>query len=134
MRIIPAFRMAVHGLFGVGGLLGGAAALLLPTGWLPESVASLSAEEMHQAQELGCGAILVGLLALRCIREYERSRGGHYLLMVFFGLLALVHWMDFFRDLRPILSPVLNTAPIALLTMVLLLDRPASDSVPESGG
>ena len=130
MRIIPAFRMAVHGLFGVGGVLGGAAALLLPTGWLPASAPSLSPEEMHLTQELGCAAIVVGLLALRCLREYQRSRGGHYLLMVFFGLMALVHWMDFFRDLRPILSPVLNTAPIALLTMVLLLDHPASDAVP----
>ena len=116
MIIHPGISKAVYALFGAGGFLIGLVALVRPSTVVDITA---SADQLHLVQELGCAAVLVGLLALSCIRE--RGRTGHYLLMVFFGLLALLHWVAFWQGDRPLLSPVLNTVPIGVLTGLLLL-------------
>ncbi len=117
MSLSRTFSLTVYGIFGAGALAGGVAALFVPTGWVPGS-ANLGGEEQHLMQEFGSALVFVGLMALWCAFHLRQSRVVHYFLMAFFALIALVHWWDFTRDPRPLMSPLVNTLPLVILGVV----------------
>src|SRR5438552_13810558 len=111
----------IYGLFGIGAILYGAAALLFPTGL--ESNAAQSWRFAHILREQGALAIFVGLMSFWCIFNYERRRSVHYLLMVFAFLLAVIHWHDHFAGPLPWTSPIVNTVPFVVLLIMAVFSR-----------
>jgi hypothetical protein len=119
---------AFYGLFAAIYLVGGLSVLLLGTGLLPGAVRDLlvdigqdNGNTLHIMQEFGSLLIFVGLITLWFIRHYDQSRPFHWAMTVFWGLFALVHWVDIRGSFRPGIGPVINTIPVSLFAVVGLL-------------
>jgi hypothetical protein len=84
--------------------------------------AAIPFAQYHAERELGASAILVGLIAFWCIVNYENRRGIHAALIVFSALLSLIHIQDFMAGHRPLSSALYNTAPVAILIFMSVLD------------
>jgi len=74
-------------------------------------------EERHLLRELGAGGVFIGLMAFWCLANFERRRAVTLALMVFAALFAGIHWHEWLLDRRTILSPLLNTVPLAALAL-----------------
>ena len=111
----------IYALFGAGAILYGVAALLFPT--VLESNAAQSFRFAHILREQGAAAIFVGLMSFWCIFNYGRRRSVHYFLMVFALLLAVIHWHDYFAGHLPWMSPLYNTVPFVVLSIMAVLSR-----------
>jgi hypothetical protein len=72
--------------------------------------------ENHLEMELASALVFVGMVCAWCARDYERSAALRFFVMVFFGLIALVHWLDYFRGNLTISSPMYNSLPLLGLT------------------
>ena len=112
----------IYGLFGIGAILYGAAALLFPTAL--ESRAAESWRFTHILREQGAAAIFVGMMAFWCIFNYERRRVVHCFFIVLALLLAVIHWQDHFAGHLRWLSPIINTVPFVVLVIMWILSRP----------
>jgi uncharacterized membrane protein len=121
-REVKRINSVIYGLFGIGGILYGAAALLFPA-WL-ESNAVQSWRFAHILREQGAAAIFVGLMAFWCIFNYERRRAVHCFLMVFALLLAVIHWHDHFAGHLGWTSAIVNTIPVVVLLIMAVFSRP----------
>jgi hypothetical protein len=110
----------IYGLFGAGAILYGATALLLPA--VLESGAQ-SFRFAHILREQGAAAIFIGLMAFWCIFNYERRRSVHYFLMVLTFLLAAIHWCDYFAGHLPWMSPLYNSVPFIVASLMAVLSR-----------
>ena len=111
----------IYGLFGAGAILYGAAALLLPAAIVPESAQSFPLA--HIFREQGAAAIFVGLMFFWCVFNYERRHGVHYCLMVLAFLLAAIHWFDHFAGHMSWISPLYNTVPFVVLSIMAVISR-----------
>ncbi|MFQ5445642.1 MAG: hypothetical protein ACE5FF_01805 [Saprospiraceae bacterium] len=80
-------------------------------------IVQMSSKNAPLWQELSAGLILAGLVAIWCGRDYERSTTLRFFSMVFFGLLALIHWLDFFRGNVALSNAIFNTFPLAGLLL-----------------
>jgi hypothetical protein len=47
----------------------------------------------------------------------------HYFLIVFAFLLSAIHWFDYLNGHLNWMSPLYNTVPVALLTVMALMSR-----------
>ena len=112
----------IYGVFGVGAILFGVAALLFQGALLSEAHRSFPLT--HIFREEGAAAIFVGLMFLWCIFNYERRTVVHFFLMAFAFLLAAIHWFDYFAGHIGWMSPVYNTVPFIVLTTMAVLSRP----------
>jgi hypothetical protein len=90
----------LYGLLGVLYVVIGAGAMLVPTGWLPESFSpdALVGETPspfvgHLMQEFGTVVIAVGLVFLWRASRREFSRAFHWAMTVYFCLDSLIHWV-----------------------------------------
>jgi hypothetical protein len=111
----------VYGLLGGVALLYGVTNLLVPTFMVRE--ASQSFVLSHILREQGAMATFIGCLFLWCIFNYEQRRVVHYFLIVFAFLLAAIHWFDYFNGHLNWMSPLYNTIPVLLLTVMALGSR-----------
>ena len=111
----------IYGLFGIGGILYGAAALLFPVRLVSDAAQSFLL--MHILREQGAAAIFVGLMSFWCIFNYERRRSVHYFLMVFALLLAVIHWHDHFAGHVRWMSAIVNTVPFVVLLIMAVFSR-----------
>ena len=111
----------IYGLFGIGAILYGSAALLFPAAL--ESNAVQSWRFAHILREQGAAAIFVGMMAFWCIFNYERRRVVHYFLVVFALLLAVIHWHDHFAGHLQWKSPIINTVPLVVLLIMAVFSR-----------
>jgi uncharacterized membrane protein len=111
----------IYGLFGAGAVLYGAAAVLFPA--VLESGATQSFRFAHILREQGAAAIFIGLMAFWCIFNYERRRAVHYFLMVLTFLLAAIHWCDYFAGHLPWISPLYNSVPFIVASLMAVLSR-----------
>jgi len=123
MSFYKTLNATVYGLLGLATLALGVLGMLAPTGWLPGIAAEAGTEERHLTQEFGSALVFVGLMTFWCAFNLERSRTVHYLLMAFFALLSLVHWLDYGRDTRPLASALFNTLPFLLLAVVAWINH-----------
>ena len=123
MSLHKSLNIVVYGLSGAGALALGVMTLLGPTGLVPSLASESGDEAQHLAQELGAALVFVGLIAFWCLFNLERSRAVHYLLMTFFALISLVHWLDYARGTRPLMSGLVNTIPVLVLTVVACVNH-----------
>ncbi len=111
----------IYGLFGVGGILYGVVALLVPTFFIVEAAQSFHVR--HLLKEEGAAAVFVGLMAFWCIFNYERRAAVHYSLMIFAFLLAAIHWSDHFAGYLGWISALYTSVPFLVLLIMRILDR-----------
>jgi len=111
----------IYGVFGVGAILFGVAALLFQGVLLSE--AHRSFPMTHIFREEGAAAIFIGLMSLWCIFNYGRRTSVHYFLMAFAFLIAAIHWLDYFNGHLPWMSPLYNSVPLIVLTTMAVLSR-----------
>jgi hypothetical protein len=119
---------SVYGLFGAGFLAVGASALLVNTGLLPEALRGAILDEsqgnldiLHILQEFGSLLVFAGLVTFWFLGHYERSQAFHWSLTAFWGLLALVHWIDVRGPNPSIGGPLVTTVPFILFVAIGLL-------------
>jgi hypothetical protein len=124
---------ALYGVFGVLFLLAGSILVLNGAGLLPaalsERFADLAAgnrEIVHVLQEYGSLLLLLGLLTLWFVRHYDVSGSFHWAMTAFWGLVALIHWLDVRGPVESLVGPLVNTTPFVLFLVVGLL-RLATD-------
>jgi hypothetical protein len=84
----------------------------------------------HLLQEHGAAGVFIGLMFLWCIINYERRMAVHLFLVVFAFLIAAIHWFDYFGGDLPWLSPLYNTVPFLVLSMMALTGRERPDISP----
>jgi hypothetical protein len=108
----------LYGITGALFILIGAAGLL----W-PSLEQSLNWRGQHILREQGAAMIFVGLMAFWCVFNYERRRAVHLFLIVLALLLSLIHWLDYFQGHLLIQSPLVNTVPLILFTLMLFIGR-----------
>jgi hypothetical protein len=113
--------VVVYGILGTGALLYGITALLFPSALLSE--ATQSVHLAHILREQGAAAIFVGLMSFWCILNYERRTIVHYFLTIFAFLLTAIHWFDYLEGHLPLMSPLYNTVPFAVLLFMAVSMR-----------
>jgi len=74
-------------------------------------------------REEAAAAVFIGSMLLWCIFNYERRNVVHYFLIVFTFLMAAIHWFDFLRGHKNWVSPIINSVPVLVLTMMALSSR-----------
>ena len=111
-------HVLVYGFIGMVMLAGGLGTFVMMAGWLPDFAAELGGGTTHLPQEFGSAMICLGLLALWCSANATRARLASSLLLLFFVLISMVHWLDFAKGNVPLASPLMNTAPTMLLAVV----------------
>src|SRR5438105_11450764 len=116
-----ALAKAFYGFFGVIYLIAGGSVLLLGTGFLPDAVRDLivslgqaNEHTLHIMQEFGSLLVFVGLITLWFVRHYDQSWTFHWAMTVFWGLFALIHWVDVRGSFRSAVGPLINTIPLSL--------------------
>jgi hypothetical protein len=128
--MVPILAKSLYALVGAIFLVTGVAVLALGTGLLPGLVRNLileighdDANTLHIMQEYASLLVLVGLLTFWFVRHYEQSRAFHWAMTLFWGLIALVHWVDVRGTFQPGVGQVINTVPAGLFLVVGLLRR-----------
>jgi hypothetical protein len=118
----------VYGFAGAVYLLAGVSVLLLGTGLLPGPVRDLildiadgNPNSLHILQEFGSLLVFTGLITFWFLWHYEESRPFHWAMTVFWGLFALVHWVDVRGSFQFGIGPLINTAPFGLFLLIGLL-------------
>src|SRR5262245_35297814 len=107
----------VYGIFGGGAIAYGVVNLLFPTFMVSEAARSFLVS--HLLREEAAAAIFIGLMFLWCIFNYERRRPVHYFLMLFAFFIAAIHWFDYLTGHLNWMSPLYNTVPFLVLTLML---------------
>ena len=108
-----AFTVTVYMLFGVLAVAAGAVAYVMPGVALPGG--QLTPLTSHLTRELSSAFVFIGLMFFWCIAHYQQRRPVHMAFLVFIALFAGVHWYDYFGERRDVMSPLLNSIPVALL-------------------
>ena len=119
MSSMQKINQIIYAVFGVGAILFGVAALLFQGALLSE--AHRSFPMTHIFREEGAAAIFIGLMSLWCIFNYERRASVHYFLMAFAFLIAAIHWFDYFAGHLPWMSPLYNTVPFIVLSIMAVV-------------
>lgn len=117
------FTLAVYALAGIGALLAGTVALVVPGLALPPD--ERTPLTIHLIREEAAAFVFIGMMLLWCTRNFERRRPVHLGLLVFTGLFAVIHWLGYFEDGRVSLSAIVNTVPFLAFAVTI----PRADSV-----
>lgn len=127
----------VYGLFGAIFVLLGTAALLTPTGWLPQGLSEITvAGEIpgpfgHILQEYGAAFLALGFVFFWFAKYKKQSLGFHWAMTFYFALNALIHWFKPEGSTGSWLSGLMNSIPFMLLLLLGLLQQQSSER--ESG-
>jgi len=114
-------NLVIYSLFGAIAILYGITNLLFPAFMVPESAQTFVLS--HILREQAAMAIFIGCMFLWCIFNYERRTTVHYFLIVFAFLLAAIHWFDYLSGHLNWMSPLYNSVPVVLLTVMALMSR-----------
>ena len=109
-------NQVIYGVLGAGALAYGVVNLLFPTFMVSEAASSFFVS--HILREEAAAAIFIGLIFFWCIFHYESRKPVHYFLIVFAFLLAAIHWFDFLTGHLNWMSPLYNTVPLIVLTVM----------------
>lgn len=71
----------------------------------------------HLVREQAAGGVFIGAMALWCFFHFERRRPVHLALLLFTALFAAIHWAEYVIARRALVSPLVNSAPFALLAL-----------------
>jgi hypothetical protein len=123
----------VYGLLGILYVLLGAGSMLLPTGWLPRSLADdILAGEMpspfvaHLLQEFGTVVLALGLVFLWYANRKEQSRSFHWAMTFYFSLDTLIHWVRPEGLIGSWPRGIANSISLAVMMLLGLLQLRAS--------
>jgi hypothetical protein len=72
-------------------------------------------------QEFGSLLVFAGLIAFWFVRHYSESKTFHWAMTLFWGLFALVHWVDIRGTFQFGVGQMINTIPFVLFVVVGLL-------------
>lgn len=108
LKKIPAWIYYITGASGLGMCL-----------WM--FLSHFTTEASHPWLELGAGWMLAGLLCIWCGMDYNRSPVIRFFCMLFFGLIAFIHWLEFFRGHLPVYVPITQSLPFVLLISAELI-------------
>ena len=108
----------IYGIFGALSILIGVVSLMFQGLLIPEAERTI--ELSHILREGGAAGIFVGLMSIWCIFNYERRTAVHYFLIVFAFLMAAIHWFDYLTGHRPLMSPLINSVPVLVLTIMTI--------------
>ena len=107
----------------------GAYYLISPESMLAQPILEFSAEigimelvteEMtHLSQELSAGFLTVGLLLFWAVFNLDKVMVVNYILLLFFLLISGIHWLEYLRGNREIISPLFNSIPLLLFLLVI---------------
>ena len=118
----------VYGLFGILYVLVGAGSMLLPTGWLPQSLADdflageiLSPFFEHLLQEFGTAVLALGFVFLWHANRKEQSRSFHWAMTFYFSLDSLIHWVGPEGLIGDWPRGIANSVPLAVMLLLGLL-------------
>ena len=124
-RVLAKFTYAV---FGTLFLAAGASTLLVNTGLLPDTVRDIvlgfsrgDLETLHIIQEYGALLVLGRLLTFWFLLHYEESRGFHWIMTVFWAIMAIIHWFNVAGPNESVVGPLINTVPFALFLAIGLM-------------
>jgi uncharacterized protein DUF4345 len=109
------FTRVVYGVFGVGAVAAGLAAVFVPGLVLPPDYVTPMAR--HLIREEGALMVFVGLMSLWCLRHYDDRRPVHAALLVTALIFAGIHWVSFFNGGLPVRVVVVNSVPPLLLLL-----------------
>jgi hypothetical protein len=123
---------SVYALLGTVFLLAGTTVLLLGTGLLPRPVRDLvlsigenNPHTLHLMQEYATLVVLVALLTFWFLKHYEESRAFHWIMTIFWGLIALIHWFDPTGKFHHGLGEAINSIPFVVFVLLGLLREKA---------
>ena len=129
----------VYGLFGILYVFLGAGSMLLPTGWLPQSLADdILAGEMpspfveHLLQEFGTVVLALGLAFLWYANRKEQSRSFHWAMTFYFSLDTLIHWVGPEGLIGSWPRGITNSVPFAVMLVLGLLQLRESEQASRS--
>jgi len=91
-------------------------------------IAKLADTIVHFTMELSASIIALGSLLLWGSFKVTTSKKLDYLFVGYFVLFSGLHWFEFFQDNRTIMSPLINSIPLFLFIIILLL-RPKTKTV-----
>ncbi len=117
-----------YGIMGAAFLAAGVSTLLVNTGLLPDAVRDIvlqfsqnDAVFLHILQELGSLLVLVGLVTLWCVWNYDQSRAFHWMLTAYWAIMALIHWFNVASPTVSVLGGLINTIPVAVFLALGLM-------------
>ena len=126
-------------LLGILYVLVGVGSMLLPTGWLPESLAgkllageTLSPFGAHLLQEFGTVVLALGFVFLWCASREEYSRSLHWAITFYLSLDALIHWVGPQGLIGSWSRGIINSIPFAVMLLLGLLQLRAPGRMPQS--
>ena len=73
------------------------------------------------ATSLLAASVFIGLLALWCNFNYDRSKTVHYFLTFFNLLVAAIHWYDYSLGDLPLTSPLFNSLGFVVFTAIAII-------------
>jgi hypothetical protein len=112
---VQAFARAVYLVLGALILALSVLGLLRPD--LALHADEITATTTHLVREQAAGGVFVGAMALWCFFQFQRRRPVHLALLLFTALFAAVHWAEYLSARRTLVSPLVNSAPFALLAL-----------------
>ena len=137
---IEKITRVVYCLLGVVYVLIGAGSMLIPTGWLPQSLtdeimadAVRSSFVKHLLQEFGTVVLALGLVFLWYANRKEHSHGFHWAMTFYFLLDALIHWIGPEGLIGSWPRGIANTIPLAVMLLLGLLQRRVPNRMAISG-
>ena len=120
----------IYSLFGVVYVLIGAGAMLLPAGWLPQSLTDDFLAEVipspfleHLLQEFGTVVLALGFVFLWYAKRNEHSRSFHWAMTFYFSLSALIHWIGPEGPIGSWQRGIANSIPPAIMLLLGLLQQ-----------
>jgi hypothetical protein len=126
----------VYALLGILYVLVGAGSMLLPTGWLPQSLGNnILAGEVptpffeHLLQEFGTVVLALGFVFLWYANRKEQSRGFHWAMTFYFSLDALIHWVGPEGLIGSWSRGIVNSIVFAVMLVLELLQLRASERI-----
>ena len=122
----------IYGILGAAALLYSLVALLSPSIVGGEKAGNFHVA--HLMREQGAAGVFIGLMSFWCVANYGRRWSVHWFLMVFAFLLAAIHWFDYFAGHIRWVSPVYNSVPFLVLSVMAALSwgRPGDAKKPHA--
>ena len=114
---MTAFTKVVYALLGTFAVVAGVVALVMPSLALPPGITVPIAS--HLVREEASAFVFIGLMFVWLLRHAEQGRPVHLALLVFTVLFAAIHWADYLKSYREILSPLINSVPAVLLAATI---------------
>jgi hypothetical protein len=127
-------RRFIYAALGVVFTTGGCIALFNPESNLipPETspsiegyILTLTENVLHTTMELATAIIPIGLLLIWAAINPNQTEKINYFFLLFFILFSSIHWYEFFRGNRTIISPLINSIP--LVGGLIVLIKPAEN-------